>query len=200
MGRHRHSEPACFELTKRLQILIHGLGDPRLGRRTAVSSGRSERTLPDCSHSSAGDVLVVHDPQPLPLAGFLRPAVPLVTIWRSHRAGRAERRHPRRWEFLHPISSTTTRVFFRAGVHPSASPAGQGHPPGIDPLAPRTRPLAAGAIEVLCRGRSSLSGPDRRGPTSAARRPGRTVRSCREPNGASRAHPPIVTPDLAVDD
>jgi trehalose synthase len=152
------SDPAFFALTKRLHNLIHGSGDPRLGpadrevfERAALENAARLQPL-----LRPGDVLVVHDPQPLPLAGLLRRAVPLVTVWRCH-IGLDETNVATRaaWEFLAPYLDHYDHAVFSAPEYIPERLAGRARVihPGIDPLAPKNRDLSVNeTVEVLCRG------------------------------------------------
>lgn len=152
------SDPAFFALTKRLHNLVHGSGDPRLGpadREVFERVGRENaaRLQPLLR---PGDVLVVHDPQPLPLAGFLRPAIPLVTVWRCH-IGLDESNAATHaaWDFLAPYLDHYDHAVFSAPEYIPERLAGRAKVicPGIDPLAPKNRELSLHeTVGVLCRG------------------------------------------------
>jgi trehalose synthase len=171
------SDPAFFDLTKRLHNLIHGSGDPRLGpadREIFERAGRENaaRLQPLLR---PGDVLIVHDPQPLPLAGFLRPAVPLVTVWRCH-IGLDESNACTRaaWDFLAPYLEPYDRAVFSAPEYIPERLAGRATviAPGIDPLAPKNRDLSLHeTVGILCRGALiSCPGPTVGGPYEALAR------------------------------
>ena len=150
-------EPGFFSLTKRLHNLIHGVGDPGLGLDDRALFERvirenSESLRPLCR---PGDILVVHDPQPLPLAGFLRPLIPLVTVWRCH-IGLDESNPATRgaWDFLSPYLAEYDHAVFTAAEYIPERLAGRATviPPGIDPLAPKNRELSVQeTVEILCR-------------------------------------------------
>jgi trehalose synthase len=152
------TDPAFFELTKRLHNLIHGSGDPRLGpadREVFERAGRENaaRLQPLLR---PGDVLIVHDPQPLPLASFLRATVPLLTVWRCH-IGLDESNAATRaaWEFLAPYLEHYDHAVFSAPEYIPKRLAGRSTviAPGIDPLAAKNRELSLHEIvEVLCNG------------------------------------------------
>jgi trehalose synthase len=152
------SDPAFFALTKRLHNLIHGWGDPRLGpedREVFERVGRENaaRLQPLLR---PGDVLIVHDPQPLPLASFLRPKVPLVTVWRCH-IGLDESNPATRaaWDFLTPYLAHYDHGVFSAPEYIPQAMAGRARVifPGIDPLAAKNRELTLHeTVGVLCRG------------------------------------------------
>jgi trehalose synthase len=103
-----------------------------------------------------GDVLVVHDPQPLPLAKQLRETAPLLAVWRCH-IGLDEENSATRaaWEFLAPYLDAYDRAVFTAPEYIPDRLARRSMvvSPGIDPLAPKNRELSVrGVIDVLCRG------------------------------------------------
>ena len=151
------SDPAFYALTKRIHNLIHGSGDPKLGaadrevfERVGLENAARLQPL-----LRPGDVLVVHDPQPLPLAGFLRPAMRLVTVWRCH-IGLDESNAATRaaWEFLAPYLEHYDHAVFSAPEYIPERLAGRARViyPGIDPLAPKNRDLSLHeTVGVLCR-------------------------------------------------
>ena len=152
------TDPAFYAVTKRLHNLIHGSGDPRLGPadREVFERVGLENAVRLQPLLRPGDVLVVHDPQPLALAGFLRPAVRLVTVWRCH-IGLDESNAATRaaWEFLAPYLEHYDHAVFSAPEYIPERLAGRARVicPGIDPLAPKNRDLSLHeTVEVLCRG------------------------------------------------
>jgi trehalose synthase len=170
-------DPAFFALTKRLHNLIHGSGDSRLGpaerevfERAGRENAASLRPL-----LRPGDVLIVHDPQPLALAGFLRATVPLVTVWRCH-IGLDESNAATRaaWEFLAPYLEHYDHAVFSAPEYIPERLAGRATviAPGIDPLDAKNRELSLHeTVEVLCRGALvSCPGPIVDGPYQALAR------------------------------
>jgi trehalose synthase len=152
------SDPAFYALTKRLHNLIHGVGEPSLSaadREVFERVGR-ENAAQLQPLLRPGDVLIVHDPQPLPLAGFLRPAIPLVTVWRCH-IGLDESNAATRaaWEFLAPYLQHYDHAVFSAPEYIPERLAGRAKViyPGIDPLGPKNRDLTLHeTVGVLCRG------------------------------------------------
>jgi trehalose synthase len=151
-------EAEFFSLTKQIHNLIHGAGVPRLGEAERelferVCRQNAEQLRPLVR---PGDILVVHDPQPLPLAGFLRETLPLLTIWRCHIGLDTENDAARAaWEFLAPYLDAYDHAVFSAPEYIPHQLAGRSAViyPGIDPLGPKNRELSLrGAIEVLCHG------------------------------------------------
>ncbi|MDT8436245.1 MAG: glycosyltransferase, partial [Gemmatimonadota bacterium] len=101
------SDPGFFRLTKRVHNLIHGEGDPGIppeapelfeSENRANAAFLSERMKP-------GDILVVHDPQPMPLARILKEDLDITAVWRCH-IGLDEENEATRaaWKFLHPFT------------------------------------------------------------------------------------------------
>ena len=151
-------DPAFFPLTKRIHNLIHGAGDPSLENadRELFEQVNRENAEELKSLVRPGDLLIVHDPQPLPLAGMLREHVPVLTIWRSH-IGLDEENPATRsaWDFLAPYLDAYDHAVFSASEYIPERLAGRStviHP-GIDPLSEKNCELSLnGAVQVLCTG------------------------------------------------
>src|SRR5215469_16367100 len=75
-----------FRLTKRLHNLIHGHGDPTLGPEDKELYETINRRVADAlrPHLKAGDLLVVHDPQPMAAGAMLKRELGIRAIWRCH--------------------------------------------------------------------------------------------------------------------
>lgn len=164
-------QPAFFDLTKRLHNLIHGVGDPQLGAEERALYERVNRENAASLRELVrpGDVLIVHDPQPLALAVELRRHLPLVTIWRSHIGLDVENAATQAaWAFLDPYFEAYDAAVFSAPEYIPACLARRATviPPGIDPLAPKNRELSLReTIEILCRsGMIPCPGPTVGGP------------------------------------
>jgi trehalose synthase len=131
-------EREFFALTKRIHNLIHGASVPALTAQ--------DRELYDVvSHANAqalrtlvrpGDVLVIHDPQPLGAGALLKAELGLPAIWRCH-IGLDTRNASTRsaWSFLEPYARTFDHAVFSAPeyvpdyledrttiIHPAVSP------------------------------------------------------------------------------
>ena len=147
-----------FQLTKRLHNLIHGVGDPHLGKpdRELFEQVNRENAEELKSLVDPGDLLIVHDPQPLPLAGMLREQLPVMTIWRSHIGLDEENAATRSaWEFLAPYLEAYDHAVFSAPEYIPDRLAGKSTViyPGIDPLSAKNCELSlTGAVQVLCTG------------------------------------------------
>jgi trehalose synthase len=150
-------EPAFFDLTKRIHNLIHGAGDPTLSDadRALYEGVNRENAVAFGELLRPGDILVVHDPQPLPIVSLLRDA-PVVAIWRCHIGLDVENAATRAaWNFLSPYLGAYDGAVFSAPEYIPAQLARRATviSPGIDPLAPKNRDLSLrGAVEILCSG------------------------------------------------
>jgi trehalose synthase len=151
-------DPAFFVLTKHLHNLIHGVGEAELGSAERalfewVNRANAEALAPLLR---PGDVLVVHDPQPLPLACMLRQLVPLTTVWRCHiGVDLSNAATEAAWRFLDPYLDAYDRAVFSAPEYIPGTLAGRASVirPGIDPLASKNRELPLrDTVEVLCNG------------------------------------------------
>lgn len=149
-------EPEFFALTKRLHNLIHGEGEPlgnsesreiyeKVSRENADAIGRLVRD---------GDVLVIHDPQPLGAGAMLLRERPLIGIWRCH-IGLDERNEATSsaWKFLKPwLDGYVEAVFSAPEYIPSylVQHSTVIHP-GIDPLSHKNRDLPPHKLQgILC--------------------------------------------------
>ena len=141
------SELEFFSLTKRLHNLIHGSGDPVLTAADHALYDRVSNGLATELHPrlADGDVLVVHDPQPLGAGARVRSSRDVTAIWRCHIGLDEDLSQPRAaWEFLAPDLARYDRAVFTAVeyVPPQlARPVSIIHP-GIDPLSHKNRELS----------------------------------------------------------
>jgi trehalose synthase len=151
-------DPRFFELTKRIHNLIHGEGSPDLSESDRALYETVNRANAESLRALVrpGDILVIHDPQPLPMARELRRTVPLLAIWRCHIGLDAENAATRGvWNFLEPYFDAYQGAVFSAPEYipePLSRRASVVFP-GIDPLAPKNRELSLrGTIEIMCSG------------------------------------------------
>jgi trehalose synthase len=127
-----------FALTKRIHNLIHGVGDPRLGPedRSLYDSVSRETATSLRDFISPGDLLYIHDPQPLGAGALLKAELGLPAIWRCH-IGLDEETPTTAaaWEFLGPYVSAYDRVIFTSSEYVPAYAVKRSKiiPPGIDP-------------------------------------------------------------------
>jgi trehalose synthase len=149
-------EPGFFELTKRLHNLIHGTGDPGLGAGDREIYERVNRANAELlrARMRPGDILAVHDPQPMPLAAILREELDLVTLWRCHIGLDEDNAQTRAaWEFLAPYADAYDHAVFSAPEYipdPFARRSSLIYP-ALDPLAAKNRDIHLHElVEILC--------------------------------------------------
>jgi len=147
-----------FRLTKRLHNLLHGelkagvdLGAADFALLDEVGRTNAEALRP---HLGPGDVLVVHDPQPIGLGTSLKKELGLRALWRCH-IGLDERNAATRaaWSFLKPWLADYERAAFSAPEYIPSYLAGRAQiiHPGLDPHAHKNRELSIPKmVGILC--------------------------------------------------
>lgn len=135
-----------FRLTKQVHNLVHGQGEPRLdGAARELYETENRRFAAALRpHLRDGDILVVHDPQPMAVAAFLRQDLALRTIWRCH-IGFDEHNTATRaaWAFLRPWAEAYDQAVFSAPEYIPDFFAGRAtiiHP-ALDPCSHKNREL-----------------------------------------------------------
>jgi trehalose synthase len=145
--------PEFFAVTKRVHNRMHGeqgddgtLGDAERAvfRRVAEANGEALAGL-----VAAGDVVIVHDPQPIGLIPALRSAGHPV-IWRCHVGTETHNEWTdQAWAFLRPwVELADALVFSRPQYMPDWLPATRARviAPAIDPLSAKNQPLDDDAV------------------------------------------------------
>jgi trehalose synthase len=143
--------PEFFTVTKRVHNMLHG--DPGDGGELgaaehAVVAGALEVDIEQMiALVSAGDVVLLHDPQTAGMVDRLRAAGALV-VWRCH-VGRdtSDDLTDRAWEFLRPqVQHADAFVFSRSAYVPSWCPSEAVRiiTPSIDPFSAKNSALSAG--------------------------------------------------------
>ncbi|MGA7615897.1 MAG: glycosyltransferase [Thermoanaerobaculia bacterium] len=151
-----------FAFTKRMHNLIHGVGDSSITgdeRRAYEEVNRANvGRLTEWIHD--GDLVVVHDPQPMALAGMIRERRNVRTVWRCHIGLDRDLPQTRAaWEFLEPYSRDYDDSVFTAVEYIPGYLSGRAvvvHP-GIDPLSHKNRDLTAHKLQgILCNSRLAV--------------------------------------------
>ena len=149
-------DDAFFKITKRLHNRLHGAaGDiGGLGRNEAAHY----EAITDANASSlanrvnAGDVVILHDPQTVGLAGPLRQRGARV-VWRCHiGTERTNGFTEEGWNFLEPhLAHCRAYIFSHLGFVPRRLEHADVSiiPPSIDPEAPKNRPLNGSKVDAL---------------------------------------------------
>jgi trehalose synthase len=137
---------AFFDLTKQIHNLIHGAGSPELppGSRELFELENRRNAAELAEHMSDGDLLAVHDPQPIPLAGILRETLELPTVWRCHIGLDEDLPQTRAaWDFLQPYADAYDRAVFTATdyIPDYFRDRAEIITPALDPLGPKSMEL-----------------------------------------------------------
>lgn len=158
------NDEAFFQLTKRVHNMLHGHGAPGLGPTERALYERVNAANAEAmqAHLRDGDMLIVHDPQPLPLIGMLTRQRRLHTIWRCHigldddNAATGDA-----WSFLEPYARACQRAVFSAPeyVPPFLDDRSVIIPPALDPLTPKNRRLHVQEV-VAVLARAGLTDPE----------------------------------------
>ena len=149
-------DPQFFGITKRLHNRLHGtVGDGgELGRSEAdhYRDMLQENAVALLNRIGAGDVVILHDPQTLGLAGPLAERGALV-VWRCHvGTERTNAYTEESWRFLEPfLAPCRTYVFSHRGFVPPVIEAADFHiiAPSIDPYSAKSRPLNDARVQRL---------------------------------------------------
>lgn len=140
-------DAAFFAFTKRLHNMIHGEGDPEIGaaEREVFEAVNQQNAAFLEERMRDGDVLAIHDPQPMPLASILRERRRIATLWRCH-IGLDEDSpaSAAAWEFLARYAPAYDQAIFSApeyipGYFRTRAAVIY---PAIDPLGPKNRALS----------------------------------------------------------
>jgi trehalose synthase len=139
-------EPEFFPLTKRLHNLIHGSGDPHLSAadRTLYDRTSAQLAAELLPQLADGDVLVVHDPQPLGAGARVRSSRRITAVWRCHIGIDEDLQQTRAaWDFLAPDLARYDTALFTAPeyVPPKLAPRVSIIHPALDPLSHKNREL-----------------------------------------------------------
>jgi trehalose synthase len=145
-----------FGITKRLHNRLHGtLGDGgALGHSEAdhYKSLLQENALILLNRIGEGDVVILHDPQTLGLAGPLAERGALV-VWRCHIGTERTNGYTEEgWRFLEPfLAPCRAYVFSHRGFVPPVLEATEFYivAPSIDPCSAKNRPMNEGRVQSL---------------------------------------------------
>lgn len=168
-------DPEFFALTKRLHHRLHGNkgDDGHLGEAERDIMRRvAEANLPTLLDAiTPGDVVILHDPQPAPMAAMLAErGIPVV--WRCHVGVDHDNLYTEEaWDFLRPFlyGNVGEYVFTRPSYAPEwvAPDRLRIIKPSIDPLAPKNEELSESEIIGALSGAGIIEGPGFEGVTFA---------------------------------
>ncbi|HEX2252890.1 MAG TPA: glycosyltransferase [Thermoanaerobaculia bacterium] len=140
-------EQRFFDLTKRLHNLIHGTGTPGFSTADRELYERVNRDNADdlARRLAPGDLLVIHDPQPMALGALLAERLRLPALWRCHIGlDRENAATASAWDFLAPYAGGYDHAVFSAPEYVRAFPPHRAaviHP-ALDPLSDKNRLLS----------------------------------------------------------
>lgn len=144
-------DEAFFQLTKRIHNMIHGDGQPGLSEddRQLLERVNRENAVALRQEIRRDDIVVVHDPQPMPLAGILREQTDITAVWRCHIGLDTENDATRdAWRLLQPYASDYDHGVFSAPEYAPAYFEGRSSIiyPALDPLTAKNRPLKVQSV------------------------------------------------------
>ena len=135
-----------FDLTKRIHNAIHGAGsEPFTESDREIFEKVNRQNLKKATEMiQDGDLVVIHDPQPMPLGGMIRAERDVKLIWRCH-IGLEEQNDMTRavWDFLKPYMDDYDRFVFSLPTYVADTIKEKTAiiPPAIDPLSHKNRTL-----------------------------------------------------------
>ena len=140
------SDNSFFKLTKRIHNAIHGSGDGNFTEadRTVFEKVNKENLDEALSYIKDGDLVVVHDPQPMPLATMIKKERKVKLVWRCH-IGLEERNSTTEgvWSFLSHYFDAYDHFVFSIPVYVPEKIKDKTSiiTPAIDPLSHKNRIL-----------------------------------------------------------
>jgi trehalose synthase len=156
-----NDEAAFFGLTKRIHNLLHGADVPALNEEDRALYERISGDLAAALQRSVrpGDILVVHDPQPLAAGALVARAVGIPAIWCCH-IGTDELTSTARaaWDFLRPWAQHYDRAIFTLPeyVPDYLRDRAEIITPAIDPLSLKNRRLDAREVASFLAAASAI--------------------------------------------
>ena len=152
-------KPEFFTLTKRLHNLIHGSGTPEISAddKSVYDAVSRENADGLKTHVKPGDLVVIHDPQPLGAGALVRQELDVHAVFRCHIGlDESNRQTHAAWDFLRPYADVYDHAVFSAPEYIPDYLAGRAGiiTPAIDPLGYKNRELlVTRLVGVLCNGR-----------------------------------------------
>ncbi|WP_435623117.1 glycosyltransferase [Flagellimonas sp.] len=139
-------EEAFFDLTKRIHNAIHGSGHGKFTEadREVYEAVNKQNLTKALELINDGDIVVVHDPQPMPLAAMIKKVKKVPIIWRCHIGLEEDTAVTDAvWDFLSLYTNDYDHFIFSlpAYVPKSLKSKTSIIPPAIDPLSHKNRAL-----------------------------------------------------------
>ena len=139
-------EADFFRITKNIHNLIHGKGDPNLtaADRELYEKVNKENAMSMMDSVHDGDIIIIHDPQPMGMAKYLKAEKDIKLVWRCHIGLDEDTTNTdAAWDFLKPYTEYFDHFVFTAPeyIPPYMKENCSIIPPGIDPLSHKNRNL-----------------------------------------------------------
>jgi trehalose synthase len=149
-------QPLFFELTKRIHNLIHGTGDPGITDEDAqlYAAVSSENALDLKGRMRKGDILAIHDPQPLGVGAMLKQELGIPFFFRCHIGLDVDTPETRAaWNFLQPYAEPCDHSIFSASEYIPDFLAGKAAliRPALDPLSYKNREFGVHRVAGILR-------------------------------------------------
>lgn len=145
-----------FDLTKGLHNMIHGVdkGAISADQREVFEEVNRENAVGLEKMMKNGDILAVHDPQPIALNHFIRKNLDIKSVWRCH-IGLDDQNNGTQtaWNFLKPYAEEYDMAVFTAPEYIPSYLAGKSTiiTPALDPLSHKNRDLVPHKLTgILC--------------------------------------------------
>ena len=140
-------QPHFFPFTKRLHNLIHAADEPAPSSddRAVYESVNEEEAAALMADVRTGDILVVHDPQPMALGTAIARHRAVHTVWRCHIGVDEDTSATRAaWDFLRPYADAYHETVFSLADYVPDFLREHSHiiHPSIDPLSHKNRDLS----------------------------------------------------------
>ncbi|MCB1306994.1 MAG: glycosyltransferase [Leptospiraceae bacterium] len=149
-------EELFFSFTKRLHNMIHGIesGEVSAEEREVYERVNRENADDFKRYVQPGDVVVIHDPQPMAMGAYIKKELGVYTIWRCH-IGLDQHNTATRtaWTFLKQYADVYDHSVFSAPEYIPDYLAGRSTIicPAIDPLSHKNRELTTHKLMgILC--------------------------------------------------
>lgn len=135
-----------FNLTKRIHNAIHGSGDGKFSDEDRqIYESVNKQNLDDAlDHIQDGDLVVIHDPQPLPLAKFIRSERDVKLVWRCHIGLKEDNSTTKNvWSFLGDYFDAYDHFVFSLESYTPSNITERTTiiPPAIDPMSEKNKVL-----------------------------------------------------------
>ncbi len=149
-------DPRFFPLTKRIHNLIHSAEEPLPdeGDRALYEACSQALAAELRQLVRAGDLLVVHDPQPLAAGALVAREAGIRAVWRCHIGfDQATPGTRAAWAFLAPWATAYDRAVFSLPAYVPAFLADRAIivPPAIDPLSHKNREMSVPKLTGVLR-------------------------------------------------